>query len=115
MSRPPSARVVTLVDDLMDRSRITAVASTAVAARTADATAGADVVVLDLGRHAGALAKVREQAPDAFIVAFGRHDDAATLEAARASGADRVLTRARFFADVAGAIDRSAGEEPSDR
>ena len=115
MTLPPSDRVVTLVDDLMDRSRITAVASEAVAARSPDAAAGADVVVLDLGRHAGALAQVREQAPDAFIVAFGRHDDVAALEAARAAGADRVLTRARFFADVAGAIDRSADEGSSDQ
>ena len=115
MTRPPTDRVVTLVDDLMDRSRITAVASDAVAARSPEAAAGADVVVLDLGRHAGALARVREQAPEAFIVAFGRHDDTAALEAARASGADRVLTRARFFADVGGAIDRSADDQPSDR
>jgi DNA-binding NarL/FixJ family response regulator len=107
-------RVVTLVDDLMDRSRITAVASDTVAARSVEATRGADVVVLDLGRHAGELELVRERAPGAFIVAFGRHDDTAALETARASGADRVLTRARFFADVASAIDRSADERPSD-
>src|SRR5262245_21790240 len=110
MTRSSSPRVVTFVDDLMDRSRITAVAADTVAARSPDGAAGADVVVLDLGRHAGALAQVREHAPAAFIVAFGRHDDVATLEAARASGADRVLTRARFFADVASAIDRSATE-----
>jgi hypothetical protein len=108
--------VVALVDDLMDRSHITAVEPDAVAARSPDAAAGADVIVLDLGRHAGALVPVRARAPDAVLVAFGRHDHTAALAAARASGADRVLTRARFFADVAGAIDRSTDDDlPSDR
>jgi DNA-binding NarL/FixJ family response regulator len=97
-------RVVVLVDDLMDRSRVTAAAPDAVAVRSIDDVADADVVVVDLGKHAGVLADVRAKAPGAFVVAFGRHDDAATLRAAKDAGADRVLARSKFFADVGAAI-----------
>jgi hypothetical protein len=96
--------VVALVDDLMDRIRITAVAPQAVSGRGAADAVGAAVVVVDLGRHAGDLAEVRRVAPEAFVVAFGRHDDTVALAAAREGGADRVLARSKFFADVAAAV-----------
>ena len=102
-------RVVALVDDLMDRSRITAIAPDAVTTRTADGVEGADVVVVDLGGHPDAIADVRERAPAAFVVAFGRHDDADALRAARDAGADRVLARSRFFADVAASLEPTDG------
>lgn len=114
MSAQAATRVVALVDDLIDRSKISAAAPSAVASREITAVDTADVVVIDLARHAAALPAVRERAPGAFVVAFGRHDDVTTLEAARAGGADRVLTRARFFADVAGSLDPDQ-VPPSDR
>ncbi len=106
-------KVVALVDDLMDRSKISAVVPDTVATRSPDAAAAADVVVIDLARHADAVTSVREHASDAFVVAFGRHDDVATLEAARAAGADRVMTRSRFFSDVAASLDSAAAHNGS--
>ena len=102
-------RVVALVDDLIDQSRITAAAPDTVTTRSAGDVAGADVVVVDLGGHGDSITEVRDLAPEAFVVAFGRHDDGAALEAAREAGADRVLARSKFFADVAGSL------EPTDR
>jgi DNA-binding NarL/FixJ family response regulator len=96
-------RVIALVGDLMDRTRLTgAIAGLALAASAAD-TRGADVVIVDLARHADALDDVRAVAPDAFVVAYGPHVDTDTLAAARAAGADEVLARSRFFRDPAAA------------
>ncbi len=97
----------------MDRSRITAVAPDAVVARDAEGVAGAAVVVVDLGRYAPLVGDVRRVAPDAHVVAFGRHDDTAVLRAARAAGADRVLARSAFFADVAAALDPRGAADPT--
>jgi hypothetical protein len=102
-------RVVALVDDLIDQSRITAAAPDTVTTRSAGDVAGADVVVVDLGGHGDSITEVRDLAPGAFVVAFGRHDDADALKAARVAGADRVLARSKFFADVVGSL------EPTDR
>lgn len=103
--------LVALVDDLMDRSRVQSALGTDVRfTRAATDAAGADVVVVDLARHAGAIEAVRAAAPDALVVAFGPHVDADAMEAARAAGADRVLPRSRFFADVPAAVAR-----PTDR
>jgi len=95
--------VALLVDDLMDRSRISGAIEADDSLTTAEVDE-ADVVVVDLARHADRLAELRARVPDAVVVAFGRHDDTAALEAARDAGADRVLTRARFFADLPAAI-----------
>jgi len=113
-------RVVALVSDLMDRSRITAALPGATfvadvgsitqaiarAGTQADAGAVTDTftVVIDLARHGDAVARVRHASPDAFIVAFGSHVDNDRLLAARAAGADRVLPRSRFFRDPAAAV-----------
>jgi len=109
-------RVVALVGDLMDRSRITAAVPTAtfvsdVGAITHATThaitgtiSGTITVVIDLARHGDAVARVRQASPDAFIVAFGSHVDADEMLAARAAGADRVLPRSRFFRDPAAAV-----------
>ena len=96
--------VVALVGDLMDRSRISGAQPEVVFAQTAAECAGADVVIVDLARHASALRTVREQAPDARIVAFGPHVDDASLTNAQRDGADRVLPRSRFFRDIVAAI-----------
>jgi hypothetical protein len=97
-------RVVALVGDLLDRSKIAAAVPNASFAAGADDSAGADVVVVDVKAHPGAVAVARELAPGARIVAYGRHDDPAALEAARADGADAALARSRFFRDPAAAI-----------
>jgi hypothetical protein len=97
-------RVVALVGDLMDRSRlVSAIPDLEVVASAAD-VADADVVVVDLARHAGALEAARAAAPRAFVVAFGPHVDDDALAAARAAGADLVLPRSRFFRDPAAAL-----------
>jgi hypothetical protein len=92
-------RVVALVADLMDRSRISAVDPTVQFAREPGDCEGADVVVVDLGAYADDVAAARRAAPSARLVAFGRHDNAAALEQARADGADAALARSRFFRD----------------
>jgi hypothetical protein len=97
-------RVVALVGDLLDRSKIAAaVPDTQFASTAADAT-GADVVLVDVKAHPEAVDLARKRAPDARIVASGRHDDPAALDAARADGADAALPRSRFFRDPAAAI-----------
>ena len=101
-----------LVDDLMDRSRLAAALPGVEFASSVDACRGADTVVVDLGRHAEAVAAARAVAPDAWLVAFGSHVDEATLEAARAAGADRVLPRSRFFRDPAEAMTGPEGGGP---
>jgi len=108
-------RIVALAGDLMDRSRLTSAIPEIELLATPAEVAGADVVVVDLARHAGALAAVRHHAPDARIVGYGPHVDTDTLAAATAAGADRVLARSRFFRDPRAALewpaDRSAGAD----
>ncbi len=96
-----------MVGDLMDRSRISAASPDAVFVADAAACSGADVVVVDLSRHADEVASIRAQAPLARIVAFGPHVDGALLERARKDGADAVLARSQFFRDPEAAL--SAG------
>ena len=98
-------RVVALVDDLMDRSRVSAAVPGIEMIRDPAAASGADRVVIDLARHASDIGAVRGVAPGARIIAYGRHDDTAALAAARAAGADIVVPRSRFFRDPASAIE----------
>jgi DNA-binding NarL/FixJ family response regulator len=105
-------RTVALVADLMDRSKIGVALPDVAFASTADACADADLVVVDLGGHRSDIAAVRDVAPDARIVAFGRHDDPEALARAREDGADLAVPRSRFFRDPAGVLeasDRAAG------
>jgi hypothetical protein len=97
-------KIVAMTTDLMDRSRLTTALGDVEFAGDPSACTGAAVVVIDLGRNAGAVAAVRTAAPDARIVAFGPHVDAEVLEQAARDGADIVLPRSRFFQDPAGAI-----------
>jgi hypothetical protein len=94
---------VVFADDLMDRSRITSALGEVEFARDADAATAADLVVVDLGRHAGLVAAVRRAAPAARIVAYGPHVETDVLERAARDGADVVLPRSRFFQDPAAA------------
>jgi DNA-binding NarL/FixJ family response regulator len=96
--------VVAFVNDLMDRSRLTsALPGTRFVADIGSAS-GADVVVVDLARHADAVRALRAQSTTVRIVCFGPHVDEAAAEAARRDGADAVLPRSRFFRDPAAAI-----------
>jgi DNA-binding NarL/FixJ family response regulator len=97
-------KAVALVADLMDRSKIGAVLPEVAFASTPDACEGADLVVVDLGGHGSDVAAVREVAPHARIVAFGRHDDPEALTRAREDGADLAFPRSRFFRDPAGLL-----------
>jgi DNA-binding NarL/FixJ family response regulator len=101
-------RVVALVGDLMDRSKIAAALPDAGFAPGPDECAEADTVIVDVKAHPGAVAVARQRAPAARIVAYGRHDDPGALAAARAEGADEAMPRSRFFHDPVAAI---AGEK----
>lgn len=105
-------RVAALVDDLLDRSRIAAALPDAALCRDRDAVGDADVIVVDLARHAGDVALLRAARPGARIVTYGAHVDDAALAAARSDGADVVLPRSRFFHDPAAAVAPAGGPMP---
>ena len=108
--------VVAFVDDLMDRSRLQGIEGI-VFSREPSRCADADVVIVDLARHAAVIPEITRVAPDARIVAFGSHVDTDGLDAAVAAGADLVVTRSRMFRDpvsvIAGAVD-GARPHPAD-
>jgi CheY-like chemotaxis protein len=90
---------VAYVPDLMDRSRISAVATvtfveTPAELATAAAAAHADLVVVDLGRPGVLEVLAGITTP---TIGFGRHTEVELLAAARAAGCDRVLARSAFF------------------
>jgi len=96
---------VALVDDLMDRSRVRAALGDSVRfTRTPADCTDAELVIVDLAKHAGAIVAIRSAAPHARIVGFGPHVDDDTLAAATADGDDVALPRSRFFRDVAAAV-----------
>jgi hypothetical protein len=99
-------RIVAMCNDLMDRSRLSSAIDGLEFARDPSACVGADVVVVDLARHAAAVAGVRAAAPAARIVAFGPHVDTELLDGAARDGADLVLPRSRFFQDPAATLVR---------
>lgn len=104
--------IVAVIDDLIFRSRIHAAAESAGAAltvlpSTADAAALRDaapsLVLVDLGAPA-AIDRIRDlralPGPPATIVAFVSHVRADLIVAAREAGADRVLARSAFVAEL---------------
>jgi hypothetical protein len=97
-------RVAALVDDLLDRSRLSAALPDTTFVRDSARLPAVDVVVVDLARHGEALPALRAAHPTVRIVAFGPHVDAAALAAARAAGADLVVPRSRFFQDPGAAV-----------
>jgi len=100
-------RVVALVDDLMDRSKVSSAFPGAQFARDEAAAGGADVVIVDLARHGGAVGALRATAPGARLVAFGPHVDDAAFARARDDGADVVVARSVFFRDPAAAVTQT--------
>jgi hypothetical protein len=97
--------IVALVDDLMDRSRVSAALPATRFVRDPSDLGPADVVIVDLARHADAVRTIREQSAAVRIVGFGRHDDRVMLDRAQRDGANTVLARSRFFQDPAAAVD----------
>jgi DNA-binding NarL/FixJ family response regulator len=95
--------LVALTTDLMDRSRLSAALPDVQFGLDAEA----DVVIVDLARGVEQVASIRASHPNARIVCYGPHVDDATLDAARAGGADVVLPRSRFFRDPAAALQHS--------
>jgi DNA-binding NarL/FixJ family response regulator len=85
----------------MDRSRLSAALPDLQFSLDADA----DVVIVDLARGTEQVTSIRASHPNARIVCYGPHVDDASLDAARAAGADVVLPRSRFFRDPRAAID----------
>ena len=106
-------RVAALVDDLLDRSRITAALPSATLCRDRTAVGDADVIIVDLGAHGADVAPLRAERPTARIVAYGAHVDESALAAARAAGADQVLARSRFFRDPVAAVAPGQGPMPA--
>jgi len=99
----PTNRVVALVDDLMDRSRLAAIDGITFT-RDPAACAGAAVVVVDLAKHATAIPAIVAAAPGARVVAFGSHVDTDALDAASGDGATLVLARSQFLRDPAAIV-----------
>ena len=106
-------KVVAYVPDLMDRSRISGVGGVAGVAGVGgvagsaveiefvsspgdlrEASASADLVIVDLGRP-GVLDVLADVA--APTVGFGSHIDRDLLAAAHTAGCDQVLARSAFF------------------
>ena len=100
--------IVALVDDLMDRSRVSTALPGTRFTRDASDLGGADVVIVDLARHGDAVRVIREQSPAVRIVGFGRHGDRVVLDRAERDGANAVLARSRFFHDPAAAVDATS-------
>jgi len=94
VSEAPERRVVALVYDLLDRSRIAAALPGVRFVRSLDGVE-ADLVLVDLGAAPalGELANVRA----ARIVGFVAHVDTERAAEARAAGCTEVLPRSVFF------------------
>lgn len=93
-------KVVAMVGDLMDRSRIAAVLPEAIFITAAGEAAEAAVVLVDLPRHGALIREIRAATPTARIVAFGPHVDDTAFAEALGAGATEAIARSRFFRDV---------------
>ena len=68
-----------------------------------EAADGRTLVLVDLTAApdaADAIAAVKAGHPDASVIAFARHDATDVIRAAREAGADRVLARSAFVAQL---------------
>lgn len=106
--------VVALVADLMDRTRIGAVASDVGAevrfvSRPGELEVdGADLVLIDLHLD-GSIGAVSGLPRGTVVVGFGPHVDTARLKAASAAGCTRVLARSAFFSQLPEILGSGAG------
>ena len=100
----PHVRVVALVADLMDRSRISGAIADVTFANDAAATLDADVVVVDHAPLASRGTPGRDAAPRARSGACGAHVDTDAIARAVDDGADVAIARSQFFRDPATAV-----------
>jgi len=82
-------KIVALTSDLMDRSKISA----AIPDVSFELSPDADVVIVDVARHSADAA--RAAAPNARLVCYGPHVDAA----------DGVIARSKFFRDIVASVN----------
>lgn len=90
------AEVEIFVPDLMDRSKVTAALPGCAVARRVEDLGHAPVIVVDLSRPGVVDAIGRLVGEGRRVIGFGSHVDQATLDAARAAGAE-VMARSAFF------------------
>ena len=98
----PVTRVAAYVPDLMDRSKVAAAGGddvTFVRSPSELATAGAQLVVVDLSRP-GVLEALAELGGAVRSIGFASHVDRDLARSAEESGCDEVLTRSRFFSTL---------------
>ena len=99
-------RIVACVPDLMDRSKVAAVAPDTIFCRTTGELAvaatreGAALAIVDLAQE-GALEAIGSLGEAGVAtIGFGSHVKASLLDAARQAGCERVLPRSAFFRDL---------------
>lgn len=114
--------VILLTTDLMTSSRVEgAAARTGIELLTAGSAenaldrvepTGSNLVLVDLATIGGdpreIVERLRGTGEGAAVVAFGPHVHKERLDAARAAGCDRVLTRGQFFAEVDAVLEDAA-------
>ena len=106
-----AGRVLALVPDLMDRSKVSAaagaldgvgpvsfVSSAAGLATRLGEEEPVALVVLDLARTGALDTVAAAHGRGARVIGFGSHVEVELLAAARAAGCDQVLARSAFFA-----------------
>lgn len=100
-------RVVAVTTDLMDRSKLAGAIDGVEVLRPGADLDGAEVVIIDLTDGAPL---EQALASGARVIAYGRHTEVATLEAAASAGAE-VMARSVFFRRLADGtlLDRSPG------
>ena len=116
--------IVAIIDDLIFGSRIRAAAESAhaplrVLPSTVDLAtlrdAGGSLVIVDLGA-AGAIDRNRDcralPGPTSPLVGFVSHVRTDLIAEARAAGADRVLARSAFVAELPALMQREAAATP---
>ena len=96
--------VLAFVDDLMDRSRISAAFPGVTYTRIVPAEPDAELVIVDLARYAERIKPIRVALPHAQVVAYGPHVEWDARVIALREGADMVLSRNAFFRDPQTAI-----------
>jgi len=111
--------VLVLVDDIFFQARISATAKQvgvelkmfgAVDALVTAASAGGELIVIDLNARAdaiGALNQLREAGNQTPVIAFLSHVQTELAERARAAGCTEVMPRSKFTQDLAAILGRA--------
>lgn len=99
--------VLAFVDDLMDRSRISAAFPGVTYTRTVPKDLEADLILIDIPRYGDRVTAVRTAFPAARIIGFGPHVDHDARVIALREGADEVFPRSLFFKDPHAVVQTS--------